>query len=117
MLSVGDVNTAWRNRSMDWGQLGLSIYRFIGEVGTLVGLLALTFLLLANPLSSVNLSNVLTFEEKVVVVIGIISLLAFTAVVIGDLYALRREGTLPKLLPSSGTESSSPSNVKEAHPK
>lgn len=98
MLSAGDVNTAWRNRNTDWGQLGLHVYRFVGELGTLIGLLVLAFLFLIRPLSYVDLSNELTLEVKVVVVIGLISLLAFTALVIADLLALRRKGSLPKVV-------------------
>lgn len=114
MLSIGDVNTAWKNRNTDWGQLGLSVYRFVGEIGTLLGLIVITFLFLINPLSSVNLSTVLTFEEKVVVVIGIVSILAFTVIIIADLLAFRREGTLPKLLPSAGNQEGSSKGAKEA---
>ena len=114
MLSIGDVNTAWKNRNVDWGQLGLSVYRLVGEIGTLLGLIVLTFLFLINPLSSVNLSTVLTPEEKVVVVIGIISLLAFTVIIISDLLAFRREGTIPKLLPSVGSAKGSSKGAKEA---
>lgn len=96
VLAVGDVRTEWRNHSIDLSRLGLSIYRLISEVVASIGLFALGYFLLLEPLSSINLTH-LSFEVKSLASVGVLSMVAFSVTVIIDLLGFKRKGELPQI--------------------
>jgi hypothetical protein len=95
ILAVDDLRTDWRNRSTDISRFGKSLYRLACEIATSIGLIVLGYLFLLQPFSNVDLRNSLSLEVRAVASIGVLSLLAFTGVVIVDVYGLKRKGELP----------------------
>lgn len=96
LLAVGDVRTDWRNRHADMSKLGLSIYRLILEVVGSIGLMILGVLFLFQPLSNIDLTGV-SIEMKFVASIGVLTLIAFSWMVISDLLGFKRKGQLPRV--------------------
>jgi hypothetical protein len=96
-LTVGDVVTAWKNRLSGLQQLGLSIWRLVGESVLTFGLFYLGYALFRQPLSFIDLRS-LSNDVRAVASIGTLSLVAFSVVAIFDLLDLRRKGSLPLLV-------------------
>ncbi|MFC1754970.1 hypothetical protein ACFL96_16525 [Thermoproteota archaeon] len=94
-LAFGDVWTNWRNRDSNLSELGISIYRLVAEFGTSAGLFVLSYLFLLEPVSNVDLTG-LSFDLKIVAVLGLLTSIAFSATSILELFRFKRKGMVPK---------------------
>jgi hypothetical protein len=93
-LAFGDVRRDWRDRRVNMPQLAVSIYRLIGEITLSLGLIVLAYFVILQPFSNVDLRG-LSYEVKAVASVGIVSLVGFSIMVILDVLALRRKGSIP----------------------
>ena len=95
-LAVNDLRTDFKNRNSNLPQVGLSVYRLIVELALLVGLIYVAFKFLPQPLSSVDMRT-LSIEVKAVASVSIAALVAFSVMVIADLWELKRRGGVPTI--------------------
>jgi hypothetical protein len=92
-----DFNTAYNNRHADLSELGLSIYRLVFEIISVVSLLVVGYFFLLKSITAVDLTS-LGWEVKASVTISIALSLVFTLLVLRDLRDLWRRGRVPTVL-------------------
>lgn len=86
-FAIGDFVRDWNGRAGNPSQLGISTYRLIGEVGTSLSLLALAYGFLVQQLVVGNLVG-RSAEVKFVTVMGLMTLVGFTVLVVSDMRPL-----------------------------
>jgi hypothetical protein len=94
--SVGDVIRGWRNRNNDLSPLGLGLVTLTFEIVSVLSLTLLAYLFILQPFSEIDLSQ-LPLETKGTIIIGVVSILPFSFLILYDLFNLRRKGELPKI--------------------